>query len=129
MHAQTARGLGDVEIGLRQDLVDALPLQRLDRGRAGAERGIGIPVLPCEGGLNLVGAGGLGQEVARAADNENWRRLTGHVRSTARGLARQGKIVLTRHGKPADPEKFKGVYRLRMPMEGESVSPSQDVAE
>ena len=40
------------------------------------------------------------EEVARAADNENWRRLTGHVRNTARGLARQGKIVITRHGKP-----------------------------
>lgn len=55
------------------------------------------------------------EEVARAADNENWRRLTGHVRSTARGLARQGKIVVLRHGKPADPEAFKGVYRLRLP--------------
>jgi hypothetical protein len=23
--------------------------------------------------------------------------------------------VITRHGKPADPEDFKGVYRLRLP--------------
>ena len=76
-----------------------------------------------------AGKSASSEEVARAADNDNWRRLTGHVRSTARRLARQGKIVITRHGKPADPEKFKGVYRLRMPMEGESVSPSQDVAE
>ena len=76
-----------------------------------------------------AGKSASSEEVARAAANENWRRLTGHVRSTARGLARQGKIVITRHGKPADPEKFKGVYRLRMPMEGESVSPSQDVAD
>ncbi|MDP1597628.1 DUF3253 domain-containing protein [Phenylobacterium sp.] len=76
-----------------------------------------------------AGKSASSEEVARAADNDNWRRLTGHVRSTARGLARQGKIVITRHGKPADPEKFKGVYRLRMPMEGESVSPSQDMAE
>ena len=75
-----------------------------------------------------AGKSASSEEVARAADNENWRRLTGHVRSTARGLARQGKIVITRHGKPADPEKFKGVYRLRMPMEGESGAPSQDVA-
>jgi hypothetical protein len=44
------------------------------------------------------------------------------VRNTARGLARQGKIVITRHGKPADPEKFKGVYRLRLPLEGEVVA-------
>ncbi len=65
--------------------------------------------------------------MARAADNENWRRLTGHVRSTARAAsARQGKIVVTRHGKPADPEKFKGVYRLRLPLPGESVAPPQD---
>ncbi len=66
------------------------------------------------------------EEIARAADNDNWRKLTGHVRNTARGLARQGKIVVTRHGKPADPENFKGVYRLRLPMAGDSVAPSQD---
>ncbi len=56
------------------------------------------------------------EEVARAASPERWQRLTGHVRATARGLARQGRIVVTRHGKPADPENFKGVYRLRMPL-------------
>ena len=55
------------------------------------------------------------EEVARAADPESWRKLTGHVRATARGLARQGKIEVLRHGKPADPEHFKGVYRLRLP--------------
>lgn len=55
------------------------------------------------------------EEVARAADPENWRRLTGHVRGAAKGLARQGRIVILRHGKPADPETFKGVYRLRLP--------------
>ena len=60
------------------------------------------------------------EEVARAADPERWRKLTGHVRNTARGLARQGKIVVTRHGKPADPETFKGVYRLRLPLAGET---------
>lgn len=73
------------------------------------------------------------EEVARAADNENWRRLTGHVRNTARGLARQGKIVVTRHGKPADPENFKGVYRLRLPLPGEApfaaVSPADEGSE
>ena len=67
------------------------------------------------------------EEVARAADNENWRRLTGHVRNTARGLARQGRIVITRHGKPADPEKFKGVYRLRLPMAGDQLAAPQAV--
>jgi len=55
------------------------------------------------------------EEVARTADPENWRRLTGQVRGAAKGLARQGKIVILRHGKPADPEAFRGVYRLRLP--------------
>ena len=62
------------------------------------------------------------EEVARAADPVRWQRLTGHVRNTARGLARQGKLVVTRHGKPADPETFKGVYRLRLPTEAERLS-------
>lgn len=67
------------------------------------------------------------EEVARAADAEGWRRLTGHVRNTARGLARQGRIVITRHGKPADPEKFKGVYRLRLPTDAEREAAVQPV--
>jgi hypothetical protein len=55
------------------------------------------------------------EEVARAVDPEGWRRLRGHVRAVARGLARQEKLVILRHNKPADPEDFKGVYRLRLP--------------
>ncbi|MGZ3403961.1 MAG: DUF3253 domain-containing protein [Phenylobacterium sp.] len=60
------------------------------------------------------------EEVARAMDPEGWRRLLGHVRAVARGLARQGKLVILRHNKPADPDDFKGVYRLRLPLEGEA---------
>ena len=55
------------------------------------------------------------EDVAKACDAENWRRLLSQVRSTAVGLARQGKLVITRHGKPADPDSFKGVYRIRLP--------------
>ena len=55
------------------------------------------------------------EEVARAADPEGWRRTLGHVRAVARGLARQGRLVILRHNKPADPDDFKGVYRLRLP--------------
>jgi hypothetical protein len=62
------------------------------------------------------------EEVARAVDPEGWRRLLGHVRAVARGLARQGKLVILRHNKPADPDDFKGVYRLRLPLEGEAVA-------
>jgi hypothetical protein len=55
------------------------------------------------------------EDVAKAADPEGWRRLLGQVRSTAIGLARQERLVITRHNKPADPNTFKGVYRLRLP--------------
>jgi hypothetical protein len=54
-------------------------------------------------------------EVAKAVDPEGWRRLLGQVRGTAIGLARINKLVILRHNKPADPERFKGVYRLRLP--------------
>jgi hypothetical protein len=37
------------------------------------------------------------------------------VRAAAVGLARAGRVVILRHGKPADPETFKGVWRLRLP--------------
>ena len=54
-------------------------------------------------------------EAARAVDPEGWRRLLPQVRATAVGLARQGRLAVLRHGKPADPEGLKGVYRLRLP--------------
>ena len=55
------------------------------------------------------------EQVARAVDPEGWRRTLGHVRAVARGLARQGRLVILRHNKPADPDDFRGVYRLRLP--------------
>jgi hypothetical protein len=55
------------------------------------------------------------EEVARAVDAEGWRRTLGQVRSEAVGLARQGRLVITRHNRPADPGAFKGVYRLKLP--------------
>lgn len=56
------------------------------------------------------------EQVAKAVDPEGWRRMLGHVRAVAVGLARAGKLEITRHGKAADPETFKGVYRLRLPV-------------
>jgi hypothetical protein len=69
------------------------------------------------------------EDVARAADPESWRRILGHVRAVARGLARQGKLVILRHNKPADPDDFKGVYRLRLPMAGDPAQPQPQESE
>ena len=61
-------------------------------------------------------------EAARAiAGNDAglWRRLMPAIRETAIGLAHEGRLVITRKGKPVDPDDFKGVYRLRLPKPGE----------
>jgi hypothetical protein len=60
------------------------------------------------------------EEVAKAVDPEGWRRLLGQVRAVAVGLARQEKLVILRHNKAADPNSFKGVYRLRLPLPDEA---------
>jgi hypothetical protein len=54
-------------------------------------------------------------QVARAVDPEAWRRILPQVKATAVGLAREGRLHILRHGKPVDPNGFKGVYRLRLP--------------
>ena len=76
-----------------------------------AERGSGKSICP--------------SEAARAVDAEGWRRLLGQVRATAVGLARQGRIEITRHGKPADSAAFKGVYRLRLPAPQSADAPEE----
>lgn len=54
------------------------------------------------------------QQVAQAVtpEGEDWRRQLPRLRAIVVGLARQEKLVVLRHGKPADPNTFKGVYRL-----------------
>ncbi|HEY4030741.1 MAG TPA: DUF3253 domain-containing protein [Caulobacteraceae bacterium] len=55
------------------------------------------------------------EDVARALEPEGWRRALPQVRAVAVGLARQGRLVILRHNKPADPDTFKGVWRMRAP--------------
>lgn len=76
--------------------------------------------------LRLTAAGGPGksiapEEAARAAAEVlgvDWHSLLQEVRNSAVALAREGRIVILRKGKPADPDSFKGVYRLGAPNEG-----------
>jgi hypothetical protein len=55
------------------------------------------------------------QDVARAVDPEGWRRQLSRVRGAAVALAREGRLVILRHGEPVDPDHFKGVWRMRSP--------------
>lgn len=52
---------------------------------------------------------------SRGEDNLAWRRWLSPVRNTAKALARQGRLVIYRKGKPADPDDFRGVIRLGLP--------------
>jgi len=55
-------------------------------------------------------------EVAKRVDPEGWRRLLPQVKGVAVGLARVGRLEILRHNKPVNPNAFRGVYRLRLPL-------------
>lgn len=79
------------------------------------------PVLPLEdailAALNQAGRKTLGApEIAHAiADGGDWHPLLMPIRRTAIALAQAGRLVIYRHGKPVDPNDFRGVYRLGLP--------------
>ena len=50
--------------------------------------------------------------LARGEGPLGWRSHLPRVRQAAVRLAEAGRIVIYRKGKPADPEDFRGVYRL-----------------
>ena len=59
-------------------------------------------------------------EVAKALQPEQWQRMLPKVRAVALGLVRQGRLTITKKGKPVDPDNFRGVTRLRLPTEEET---------
>jgi Protein of unknown function (DUF3253) len=52
---------------------------------------------------------------ARNEDSLGWRSHLQSVRSSAVKLAKAGRLVIYRKGKPVDPDDFRGVYRLGAP--------------
>ncbi|MBN9466385.1 DUF3253 domain-containing protein [Brevundimonas sp.] len=52
-------------------------------------------------------------EVAKELQPEQWQRMLPKVRAIALHLMRQGKLTITKKGKPVDPDNFRGVTRLR----------------
>jgi hypothetical protein len=55
------------------------------------------------------------EDVARAVEPERWQRMLPRVRAIAVGLARDERLVILRHNRPADPDDFRGVWRMRLP--------------
>jgi hypothetical protein len=55
-------------------------------------------------------------EIAHAiAPDGDWHGLLMPIRRAAVALAQDGRLVIYRKGKPADPSDFRGVYRLGLP--------------
>jgi len=48
-------------------------------------------------------------------DPQTWGPLLQQLRRAAIGLAKSGRLVIYRKGRPADPDAFKGTYRLGLP--------------
>jgi hypothetical protein len=61
-------------------------------------------------------------DVAKELQPEQWQRMLPKVKACALGLMRQGKLTITKKGKPVDPNSFKGVIRLRLPTEAETAA-------
>ena len=68
------------------------------------ERGAGKTVDPTEAARMLGGD-----------HPDGWGPLMQPIRRVAVRLAGEGRLVITRKGKPVDPADFKGVYRLTAP--------------
>ena len=59
-------------------------------------------------------------EVAKDMQPEQWQRMLPKVRHVAMGLMREGRLTITKKGKPVDLASVKGVIRLRLPTEAET---------
>lgn len=60
-------------------------------------------------------------DVARALAGDHpdgWGPLMQPIRRVAVQLMKDGRLVITRKGRPVDPDDFRGVYRLRLPGNG-----------
>ncbi|MDA8870753.1 DUF3253 domain-containing protein [Rhizobiaceae bacterium] len=66
-----------------------------------AERGAGKSICPSEVARQIGGS-----------DEKVWRGLMKPIRAEALRLAAEGKVSVTRKGKPVDGPDFKGIYRI-----------------
>jgi Protein of unknown function (DUF3253) len=56
-------------------------------------------------------------DVARALGGDHpdgWGPLMPAIRRVAVGMMKQGRVVITRKGRPVDPDDFRGVYRIAL---------------
>jgi hypothetical protein len=100
------QSLEDSPLSVDPAAIETVILRLLD------ERGPGKTVSPTEAARALGGS-----------DPAGWGPLMQPVRQVAVRLAREGRVVIIRKGKPVDPSDFKGVYRLRLPRHDGEIDP------
>ncbi len=54
------------------------------------------------------------EEIAMTLHEVEWQALTKRIRLAVKQLAEAGHVQILRKGQPADPDDFKGVYRVRL---------------
>ncbi|PZU87594.1 MAG: DUF3253 domain-containing protein [Chelatococcus sp.] len=69
-----------------------------------AERGPGRTICPSDAARALGGD-----------HPDGWGPLMQPIRRAAVKLMKEGRLVITRKGRPVDPDDFRGVYRLSLP--------------
>lgn len=69
-----------------------------------AQRGAGLTISPMDVARRLGGD-----------HPDGWGPLMQPVRRAAVKLMKEGRLVITRKGRPVDPDDFRGVYRLVLP--------------
>lgn len=76
-----------------------------------------IELCTSAGPTKTVDPADVAQAFAKVANRPSvpWQGYLQTVRDTAVTLAKEGKIVIYRKGEPADPDTFRGVYRLGAP--------------
>lgn len=73
------------------------------------EHGVGGTISPAEAAQAVGGK-----------HPDGWGPLMQPARRVAIALMKQGHLVIIRKGRPVDPDDFRGVYRLRLPGDGEA---------
>jgi hypothetical protein len=68
-------------------------------------------------------------DVARRIDPDGWKRWMERVKETARRMAAEGTIEVTRHGKPVDAWPWRGVVRFRNPVAHAPLADATDAAD
>jgi hypothetical protein len=86
-----------------------------------------LALLAERGGARTIGP----MDVARALVGDHpdaWGPLMQPIRRVAVRLAKEGRIVILRKGRPVDPNDFRGVYRIGLPaMDGSGPGKSASV--